>query len=127
MSIWVRVDYYQVLGVSRDATQEEIRKAFRKLAFKYHPDCNPGREKWANEKFKQINEACEVLSDPDKRAAYDNDLHIRVQQQSYRPTQNASEDLAHMIFDKDVPGWAKILAGVCLFFDIYLKAKAKGS
>ncbi|MCK4368672.1 MAG: DnaJ domain-containing protein [Dehalococcoidales bacterium] len=131
MSIGGRVDYYQVLGVSKNATAKEIKKAFRKLAMQYHPDHNPGGEKWANEKFKQINEAYEVLSDPDKRAVYDNDSRIRAQQQSYRPTQKASEDLARMIFDKDIPTWMKILAGVCLFCniysDIYLKAKAKGS
>jgi curved DNA-binding protein len=63
-------DYYQTLGVSRNATQEEIRKAFRKLALKYHPDRNPG-DKTAEESFKNLNEANEVLSDPEKRARYD--------------------------------------------------------
>jgi DnaJ-class molecular chaperone len=118
-------NYYELLGVTRNATPEDIKRAFRKLAMQYHPDRNPGREKWANEKFKQINESCEVLSDPDKRAAYDKDSHIWVQQQPYRPTQNASEDLARMIFDKDAPGWAKVLVGVgvgLLLFH-YLKAK----
>ncbi len=64
----VKRDYYEVLGVSRDAPEEEIKKAFRKLAFKYHPDRN--REDGAAEKFKEVNEAYEVLSDADKRAAY---------------------------------------------------------
>jgi molecular chaperone DnaJ len=62
-------DYYEILGVSRDASDEEIRKAFRKLAFKYHPDHNHGDG--AEEKFKEINEAYQVLCDPDKRANYD--------------------------------------------------------
>jgi molecular chaperone DnaJ len=62
-------DYYEVLGIDRDATEEEIRRAFRKLAFKYHPDHN--RDDKAGERFKEVNEAYEVLSDPDKRAAYD--------------------------------------------------------
>ncbi len=62
-------DYYQVLGIARNATDEEIKKAFRKLAFKYHPDRN--REDGAAEKFKEVNEAYEALSDPDKRATYD--------------------------------------------------------
>lgn len=64
-------DYYKTLGVSEDADDEEIRKAFRKLAFQYHPDKNPGHEKEAEEKFKDINEAYGVLSDKDKRQQYD--------------------------------------------------------
>ncbi|MCI0748208.1 MAG: molecular chaperone DnaJ [Verrucomicrobia subdivision 3 bacterium] len=63
-------DYYEVLHVSRDADDEEIKKAYRKLALKYHPDKNPG-DKSAEEKFKEIGEAYEALSDPQKRAAYD--------------------------------------------------------
>lgn len=63
-------DYYEVLGVSRDATQEEIKRAYRKLAFQYHPDRNPG-DKEAEEKFKEAAEAYEVLRDPEKRRIYD--------------------------------------------------------
>ncbi len=63
-------DYYKVLGVSKAASADDIKKAFRKLARKYHPDVNPGDKK-AEEKFKEINEAYEVLSDPDKRRKYD--------------------------------------------------------
>ena len=62
-------DYYEALGIERNATDEEIKKAFRKLAFKYHPDRN--RDDGAETKFKEINEAYEVLSDLDKRSAYD--------------------------------------------------------
>ena len=63
-------DYYKILGVERNATAEDIKKAFRKLALKYHPDRNKGNKE-AEEKFKDINEANEVLSDPTKRARYD--------------------------------------------------------
>jgi len=64
------IDYYEVLGLPRDASADDIKKAYRKLARKYHPDVNPG-DKEAERKFKQINEAHAVLSDPDKRKKYD--------------------------------------------------------
>ena len=63
-------DYYKVLGVDRKATGDEIKRAYRKLALKYHPDRNPGKAQ-AEEKFKEINEAYQVLSDSEKRARYD--------------------------------------------------------
>ncbi len=62
-------DYYKVLGVSKDVSQDDLKKAFRKLAMQYHPDRNPAKE--AEDKFKEINEAYAVLSDPDKRRQYD--------------------------------------------------------
>jgi len=64
-------DYYDVLGVSRGADDKAIKKAYRRLAMKYHPDRNPGKQQEANEKFKEINEAFAVLGDPEKRKQYD--------------------------------------------------------
>ena len=64
------IDYYQILGLNRNASEDDIKKAYRKLARKFHPDLNPN-DKEANRKFQQINEANEVLSDPEKRKKYD--------------------------------------------------------
>src|SRR5208283_320956 len=64
-------DYYNILGIPRTASDDDIKKAYRKLAMQFHPDKNPGKEKWANEKFKEINEAYGVLGNPDKRKQYD--------------------------------------------------------
>lgn len=65
-----KADYYQLLGVSRDADSDALKKAYRKLAVKYHPDKNPDNPE-AEAKFKEVSEAYEVLKDADKRAAYD--------------------------------------------------------
>src|SRR6478735_4123612 len=64
------IDYYKALGVDKNATQEDIKKAYRKLARQYHPDLNPN-DKEAHKKFQQLNEANEVLNDPEKRKKYD--------------------------------------------------------
>src|ERR671924_656766 len=70
MPTTTKKDYYEILGVKRTASAEDIRKAFRKLARKYHPDVNPGDKK-AEERFKDISEANDVLSDTKKRKIYD--------------------------------------------------------
>ena len=100
-------DYYKVLGVARGASSEEIKKAFRKLARKYHPDVNPGDKK-AEAKFKEINEAYEVLSDPDKRKKYDT-LGPNWQEQfgpsfSERRTYQYNPNGARSFFDGDPTG-----------------------
>lgn len=78
-----RVDFYELLEVTREANGDEIKKAYRRLAIKYHPDKNPG-DKAAEDKFKQISEAYEVLSDDDKRAAYNRYGHAAFQQAGAR-------------------------------------------
>src|SRR4051812_33318025 len=70
-------DYYEVLGVSKNASAEEVKKAYRKVAMQYHPDRNPG-DKAAEEKFKEAAEAYEVLSDGEKKAQYDRFGHAGV-------------------------------------------------
>src|SRR5262249_42153052 len=81
-SVWMRKsmaakrDYYELLGVARNASEEDIKKAFRRLARQYHPDVN--KEKGAEERFKEINEAYEVLGDAQKRQAYDRFGHAGV-------------------------------------------------
>lgn len=79
-------DYYKILGVERSASEQEIKKSYRKLAMKYHPDKNPG-DKQAEDKFKDINEAYQVLSDTEKRSRYDQlgDSYFRYQQNGGAP------------------------------------------
>jgi len=122
-------DYYQVLGVTRNATDEEIKRTFRKLAFEYHPDHN--REDGAEEKFKELNEAYEILSNPNERADYDarqaSYAQAQVTHKPYRPAPSTAKELARVIMQKGTPGWVKVLAGAGLFLDIYLKVKATES
>ena len=85
-------DYYEALGVSRTATPDEIKKAYRKLALKWHPDKNLGANaKAAEAQFKRINEAYEVLSDPEKRKRYDQFGENWQQGQDFSPPPGARE------------------------------------
>src|SRR5207245_8941894 len=75
-------DYYEVLGVSRSASEDDVKKAYRKLALRYHPDRNPEDHHEAEERFKEISEAYQVLSDPERRSLYDRFGHDAFQQGS---------------------------------------------
>jgi curved DNA-binding protein len=94
-------DYYEVLGVPRDADQDAIRRAYRKLARKYHPDLNADSE--AEERFKELGEAYEVLSDPDKRERYDRLGANWRQQEQAAPDANFEEFFAGQGFGSDDP------------------------
>ncbi len=87
-------DYYEILGVKRNATEEDIKKAYRKLAVKYHPDKNPGN-KAAEEKFKEASNAYSVLSDPDKRKVYDVRGHAGVQGMGFEGFTNMDDIFAN--------------------------------
>jgi molecular chaperone DnaJ len=87
-------DYYEVLGVERAASVEEIKKSYRKLALQYHPDRNPDNKE-AEEKFKEATEASEVLSDGDKRARYDRFGHQGVRNTDYGHYSNANDIFSH--------------------------------
>jgi len=99
-------DYYEILGVSPQASQEEIKKAYRRLALKYHPDRNPG-DKEAAEKFKEISEAYEVLSDPEKRAIYDARGHSGLYDQGYRGFTDVEDIFSAFsdLFEEFLGGW----------------------
>ena len=97
------IDYYKVLGVDKNATQDDIKKAYRKLARKLHPDLNPN-DKEAHKKFQQINEANEVLSDPEKRKKYDQygkDWQHAEQFEQARQSQGQSQSFGRETFSGD--------------------------
>ena len=94
-------DCYEVLGVSKDTSPEDIKKAYRKLAVKYHPDRNPGNDE-AEEKFKEISAAYEILSDPEKRAQYDAYGHPGAQQSAGNPFEGFTNPFGDDFFGSDI-------------------------
>ncbi len=97
-------DYYDVLGVPRGATADEVKSAYRKLAKEYHPDCNPDNRAEAEEKFKELSEAYEVLADVDKRRMYDSYGHEGVSQQFGPGGFNFRRDFTHVEDISDIFG-----------------------
>src|SRR5579872_5353761 len=91
-------DYYEVLGVKKTATAEELKKTFRTLAFKYHPDRNPG-DHAAEAAFKEVSEAYDVLSDPKRRKLYDQYGHAGLDGQQFRPPEDIFEQFQDLFAD----------------------------
>uniref|UniRef100_A0A7C3YPB0 Chaperone protein DnaJ n=1 Tax=candidate division WOR-3 bacterium TaxID=2052148 RepID=A0A7C3YPB0_UNCW3 len=123
-------DYYELLGVRRDATEEEIKRAYYALAKKYHPDMNPDNRKEAEEKFKKISEAYEVLMDKEKRKLYDTYGHEGVSQK-FSPGGFQWQDFTHADVFKDIFGdfdfddfFSRIRSGGSIF-DIFDELKVK--
>ena len=119
MATTTKKDYYEILGVKKSASAEDIRKAFRKLARKYHPDVNPG-DKSAEEKFKTLSEANDVLSDPKKRKIYDqvgfySDNIDPATAEAYARAAAAAEAAA--AFREDFPAAAQAAGGQGVHFD----------
>src|SRR5438067_1221206 len=92
--VLMKRDYYEILGVEKNASVEDVKKSYRKLAMQYHPDKNPDNKE-AEEKFKEATEAYEVLSDADKRARYDRFGHQGVKQTDYGHYQNTEDIFSH--------------------------------
>ena len=111
-------DYYEILGVSRDATEKEIKKAYRRLAKQYHPDTYKGDKKEAEEKFKEISEAYEVLVDKDKRAKYDQIGH-KVVDETFGPE---GFDWSHFTHYRDVED----IFGSAIFDSFFRSAASPG-
>jgi molecular chaperone DnaJ len=112
-------DYYEILGVPRNASQEEIKRAYRKLALEYHPDRHPPeKRKWAEEKFKEISEAYEVLMDPEKRRLYDLYGHEGVRE-TFREGGFTWQDFSHFEDLRDIFGDFGLGSFFSDLFDIF--------
>jgi curved DNA-binding protein CbpA len=124
-------DYYEVLGLDRSASDEQIKRAFRKLAFHYHPDLNKSPD--AEQRFKEINEAYEVLIDHVRRARYDESrrtyVAVKVSPPFQRSTsqlhtfvQEHEDQLIDIIIDKNSAWWERSIAISTILLDVYIVA-----
>lgn len=111
-------NYYEVLGVSRTASQEEIKKTYRRMARQYHPDLNPG-DKAAEAKFKDVVEAYETLSNPELRKEYDEKGRSKTAEKPSQKKSEASSD----VFTQDI--YDQMMEHFQDFFDVEKQAKAK--
>ena len=126
-------DYYQILGLEKNATADQIKQAYRNLAMQCHPDHNPGKEEWANENFKEINEAFSVLGDPQKRKQYDQtgvigDIgNLFNSQTTYTTFEAAMKDFggAGLRFDFLDDVFADLLKGTRFSFRIFSRGSGK--
>ncbi len=117
----MKKDYYEILGVSKNATADEIKRAYRNLAKKWHPDMNPDNKKEAEERFKEISEAYEVLMDPQKRQLYDSYGHDGVSQ-TFRGGGFTWDDFTHFDDLQDILG---NLLGGSIFEDFFGSTKTR--
>jgi len=120
-------DYYRVLGVAKDISQEEIKKAFRKMALRYHPDRNLEEQKLAEEKFKEINEAYAVLSDENRRRHYDYlTASSRRRQVSFKAEETFGEQFRENLDEEALQQLLRQLAGLGFNFRDLMGSARRG-
>ncbi len=117
MSDTVKRDYYEILGVEKSANDDDLKKAYRKLAVQHHPDKNPG-DKASEDKFKEVNEAYQILSDPQKRSAYDRFGHAGVGGAGFNPGYSNFSDIFDNIFSDIFGGGTPASQGIDLRYNL---------